>query len=88
MKNGDQLTIELKAVWQCEQLDNAVSATGSLLGVRQTLNSPSFDRNALALGIKSEWQMSDAVTVGIEYAPTLASNWYNHSIAASRKVDF
>lgn len=88
MVNGDLLGLELKAAWQCELLDQAVRANGSLLGIDQMLESPASDRNALAMGIKVDWQTRDAVSLGIEYAPNLSGNWYNHSVSASIKVQF
>ncbi|MCF7849142.1 MAG: autotransporter outer membrane beta-barrel domain-containing protein, partial [Kiritimatiellales bacterium] len=88
LQNGDLFGIELKAAWQHELLDTSVSANASLLGTDQTLNSPASDRNALALGIKAEWKTSDAITLGVEYAPTVAGNWYNHYIAAALKYEF
>jgi uncharacterized protein with beta-barrel porin domain len=88
MKNGDRLGIEMKAAWRHELMDDSVSANGSLLGVDQSLRSPSADRDALALGIKTDWVMSDAITVGVEYAPTIAGNWHNHALNGMVKYEF
>ena len=88
LDNGDHLTLELKAGWQHELLDATVSANGSLLGVDQTLRSPSADRNALVLGAKFDWQVQDALTLSIEYAPTVADNWINHGLNAAIKYRF
>jgi len=88
LSNGDRLSLELKAAWQREMLDNAVSANGSLLGVGQTLRSPETDRDALVLGIKTDWQMNEAFTFSLDYAPTLAKNWHNHSINVTLNYEF
>jgi hypothetical protein len=32
-------------------------------------------RSLLLLGIKADWKMSDAVTLGVDYVPTIAGNW-------------
>jgi len=86
--NGGSLIVELTAAWQREMLDHAVSANGSLLGVEQTLRSPEADRDALVLGVKTDWRMNDALSLSLDYAPTLAANWYNHTIAATLKYQF
>ena len=88
LENGMICGLELKAAWQHELLDNAVKANATLLNVGQTPTSPESDRDALALGIQVDLKTSDAVTIGVEYAPTIAGNWYNHSINATLKIDF
>jgi hypothetical protein len=32
-------------------------------------------RALLLLGIEADWKMRDAVTLGVDYAPTIAGNW-------------
>lgn len=88
LENGGQLALELKAGWQHELLDATVSANGSLLGVDQTLRSPSADRNALALSANVDWQVRDTLNLSVEYAPTVADNWINHGLNLAIKYRF
>jgi outer membrane autotransporter protein len=87
-ENEKELRVELKAAWRHEMLDDTVTVNGSILGIDQTFNSPASARNSLALGIRTDWQINDTMSIGLEYEPTIACDWYNHSFGGTFTYQF
>lgn len=88
LDDGGSLRGELKAGLQTELLDNQVSVNSVIGGASQKLNGPEADRVALALGLSLDWALDDKLTVGASYQPTIAENWYNHTIDFMLKYEF
>jgi uncharacterized protein with beta-barrel porin domain len=88
LENEKELHIELKAAWRHEILDDTITINGSILGISQTFQPPTPARNSLVLGIRTDWQLNDTMSFGLEYEPTIASDWYNHSFGGTFKYQF
>jgi outer membrane autotransporter protein len=88
LENDALVRLALKAGWRQEWLDNNVTADGQILGINVPLESPESDSSALVLGAKADWQITDALVLGIEYEPVISGNWYYHNIAGELSIKF
>ncbi|MDH3981467.1 MAG: autotransporter outer membrane beta-barrel domain-containing protein, partial [Kiritimatiellaceae bacterium] len=80
LDSGGKIQVSLKGAWRTELLDNEVSAQGTILGVSQTFESVEAGKNALVLGLKTDWLINDKFALGLNYEPVISGNWVYHNL--------
>jgi hypothetical protein len=80
--------IEAKAGWEREWADQGVSLNANYLGAILDVESAEADEDALVLGLRAEWANGSGFSVGFEYEPTLAGNWYNHAFSGTLRYEW
>ncbi len=77
---GNRFSAEVKAGLQREWLDNTVSVNTLVVGDRQRAESPDADELALVLGVRTQMDINDDMSLSVGYEPVISDNWYNHAL--------
>lgn len=81
--------VEVKAAWEHEWGDEGVSVNSSYLGDDTlTLQSAEADEDAIVLGLRAQWSNGEGFSLGFEYEPTFAGNWYNHAFSGTLQYNW
>lgn len=87
-ENKSRFLLGFKAAWSHEWADQSVRLDAEYLGAKLNIRSPEADRAALILGINGEWRCEDGWSVGFQYEPSIAGNWYNHAFSGTVRYNW